>query len=172
MVVDGAFVWPRPFWEQPLARFDGMFAGGVRIAYAASRLAARWMAAQRGGLIVNVSYWAARKCIANAAYGVAKAATDRLSADCARELSPFGVTVVSLYPGLVRTERVLEAAGAFDLSGSESPRFSGPAVAALWRDAERGRHAGRALVAAELARQYGFTDLDGSQPPPLTLETA
>jgi NAD(P)-dependent dehydrogenase (short-subunit alcohol dehydrogenase family) len=172
MVAGGAFIWPLPFFEQPLSRFDSMFAAGVRAAYAASRLAARSMVAQQGGLIVNLSSWAAQKYIANVAYGVSKAATDRLTADLAHELAAHGVTVVSLYPGLVRTERVLEAAAAFDLSRSESPRFTGRAVAALWRDPQRARHSGRTLVVAELARSYGFTDLDGSLPPPLTRDTA
>jgi NAD(P)-dependent dehydrogenase (short-subunit alcohol dehydrogenase family) len=172
MVEDGAFVWANPFWEQPLFRFDAMFAAGVRPAYACTRLAAPAMVAARSGLVVNLSYWAAQKYLANAAYGVAKAATDRLTADTANELRPYGVCVVSLYSGLVRTERVLDAAAAFDLSNSESPRFTGRAVAALWRDPERMRHTGRALVVAELARAYGFTDVDGTQPAPLTLATA
>jgi len=67
---------------------------------------------------------------------------------------------------------VLAAATGFDLSRSESPRFTGRAVAALWRDPERMRHSGLALVVAELALAYGFTDADGSQPRPLTLESA
>jgi len=170
MVESGVFVWERPFFEQPLERFDAMFAGGVRAAYAASRLAARSMVERRRGLIVNVSFWAARKYIANAAYGIAKAATDRLTADSAHELARFGVTVVSLYPGLVRTERVMEAAAHLDLRNSESPRFTGRAVAALLGDPDVERLTGRALVVAELAGAYGFTDVDGSRPRPLTLE--
>ncbi len=168
----GEFTWPRPFWEQPLWRWDAMFASGVRVAYACSRLAARAMAAQRGGLIVNVSYWAAQRYLGNVAYGVAKAATDRLTADCAHELRVHGVAVVSLYPGLVRTEKVMDSAAFLDLSNSESPRFVGRAVAALARDPAALRHTGRALVAAQLAREYGFTDLDGSQPRALRLEEA
>jgi len=164
----GEFTWPRPFWEQPLWRWDAMFAAGVRAAYACSRLAARPMTAQRRGLIVNISFWAAQKYVGNVAYGVAKAATDRLTADCAHELRAHGVAVVSLYPGLVRTARVMEAAAFLDLSNSESPRLTGRAVAALVRDAEVLRHSGRALVAAQLAREYGFSDVDGAQPRPLT----
>lgn len=166
----GEFTWPRPFWEQPLWRWDAMFAAGVRAAYVCSRLAARAMLPQRRGLIVNLSYWAAQKYLGNVAYGVAKAATDRLTADCAHELRAHGVAVASLYPGLVRTERVMESAAFLDLSNSESPRFAGRAVAALARDPDVLRHSGRALVAAELAREYGFTDVDGSQPRPLTLD--
>jgi dehydrogenase/reductase SDR family protein 1 len=172
MVEHGEFTWPRPFWEQPLWRWDAMFSAGVRAAYQCSQLAARAMAAQRRGLIVNISYWAAQKYLGNVAYGVAKAATDRLSAYCAHELRAHGVAVVSLYPGLVRTERVMESAAFLDLSNSESARFTGRAVAALARDPEALRRSGSALVAARLAREYGFTDLDGSQPRALTKEDA
>jgi NAD(P)-dependent dehydrogenase (short-subunit alcohol dehydrogenase family) len=169
MSESGEFTWPRPFWEQPLWRWDAMFAAGVRAAYACSRLAARAMVKQRRGLIVNLSYWAAQKYLGNVAYGVSKAATDRLSADCAHELRAHGVAVVSLYPGLVRTERVMESAAFLDLSNSESPRFTGRGVAALARDPEVLRRSGRVLIAAQLAREYGFSDVDGSQPRELTL---
>ena len=102
-------------------------------------------------------------------YGVSKAATDKMTADMASELRPHGVAVVSLYPGLVRTEKVMEAAAWLDLSNSESPEFIGRAVAALAGDADVLRHTGNVLVAAALAQEYGFTDLDGKTPRPLTL---
>jgi NAD(P)-dependent dehydrogenase (short-subunit alcohol dehydrogenase family) len=98
MVEDGQFTWGKPFWEQPLWRWDAMFEAGVRAHYQASQLAARRMVAQRHGLIVNLSTWAAQKRIGNVAYGVSKAATDKLTADMADELKPHGVAVVSLYP--------------------------------------------------------------------------
>ena len=127
------------------------------------------MVARRRGLIVNVSHWAAQKHIGNVAYGVSKAATDKMTADMAIELQPHAVTVVSLYPGMVRTEKVMEAAAWLDLSNSESPEFIGRAVAALAADADVLRHTGKVLVAAALANEYGFTDLDGTTPRPLTL---
>lgn len=169
MVDDGAFTWPKPFWEQPLWRWDAMFSAGVRAHYHASQLAAPGMIARRRGLIVNISFWAAQKHVGNVAYGVSKAATDKMTADMAVELRPHGVTVVSLYPGLVRTEKVMEAAAWLDLSNSESPEFIGRAVAALGADADVLRHTGKVLVAAALANEYGFTDLDGTTPRPLTL---
>src|SRR3569833_4597393 len=95
----------------------------VRGAFVASQEAARLMVPAGRGLIANVSTWAARKHGGNTLYGVAKAATDKLTADTAHELRPHGGTVVSLYPGLVRTEAVL-AAGEFDLSNAESPEFT------------------------------------------------
>ena len=168
MVEGERFTWGEPFWEQPAWRWRAMMDAGVRAAFAASRLAARMMVAQRSGLIVNVSHWAAQKRIGNAIYGVAKAATDKLTADAAEELRKHCVFVVSLYPGLVRTEAVL-AAGFFDLSNSESPEFQGRAVAALAADPEIGRWTGQVLVTAALAEHYGFTDIDGKSPRPLTL---
>lgn len=169
MVEDGEFTWPRPFWQQPMWRWDAMFAAGVRASYHASRLAARAMIPQRRGLIVNVSFWAAQKHLGNVAYGVAKAATDKMTSDMAVELEPHGVTVVSLYPGLVRTEKVMDASAFLDLSNSESPEFVGRAVAALASDPEVLRHTGKVLVAAALAHEYGFTDVDGTLPRPLTV---
>jgi NAD(P)-dependent dehydrogenase (short-subunit alcohol dehydrogenase family) len=169
MVEDGAFTWARPFWEQPLWRWDAMFAAGVRAAYHASQLAARSMVERQRGLIVNISFWAAQKHIGNVAYGVSKAATDKMTADMAVELKPHGVAAVSLYPGLVRTERVMEAAAWLDLTNSESPEFVGRAVAALAGDPAVMRHTGTILIAANVAREYGFTDVDGKAPRPLTL---
>ena len=169
MVEDGVFTWAKPFWEQPLWRWDAMFSAGVRAHYHASQLAARTMVASRRGLIVNISTWAAQKHIANVAYGVSKAATDKMTADMAIELRPYGVTAVCLYPGLVRTEKVMEAAAWLDLTNSESPEFIGRAVAALAGDPHVMRHTGTVLVAASLAVEYGFTDIDGKAPRPLTL---
>jgi NAD(P)-dependent dehydrogenase (short-subunit alcohol dehydrogenase family) len=168
MVEDGQFTWPVPFWQQPLWRWEAMITVGVRGAFVASQHAARLMLPARQGLIVHLSSWAARKYIGNALYGVAKVASDKLAADMAHELEPHGVTVVSMYPGLVRTEAVL-AAGVFDLSNSESPEFIGRAVAALAGDPEALRWTGQVVVAAALAREYGFTDVDGRQPRPLSL---
>ena len=169
MLEDCVFTWNQPFWEQPLWRWDAMFGAGVRAHYYASQLAARSMVARRRGLIVNISFWAAQKYIGNVAYGVSKAATDKLTADMATELLPHGVAVVSLYPGLVRTEKVLQAADWLDLSNSESPEFIGRAVCALAADPAVMRHTGAIRVAASLAIEYGFTDLDGTVPRPLEL---
>lgn len=113
--------------------------------------------------------WAAAKYLGNALYGRAKSATDKLTFDMAHELALRGVAVVSLYPGLVRTEAVMTAAASFDLTNSESPEFIGRAVYALVRDSDRMCRAGQVLAAAKLATEYGFTDIDGRQPRPLEL---
>jgi NAD(P)-dependent dehydrogenase (short-subunit alcohol dehydrogenase family) len=170
MVDDGDFTWSKPFWEQPLWRWDAMFGAGVRAHYQASQLVAPAMIARRRGLIVNISFWAAQKRIGNVAYGVSKAATDKMTADMAVELKPHGVAVVSLYPGLVRTEKVMQAAEFLELGNSESPEFIGRAVAALATDPNVLGHTGNVLVAAALAMEYGFTDIDGKKPRPLTLD--
>ncbi len=148
-----------------------MLDGGVRAAFVASSLAARVMVPRQRGLIVNISYWAARKHIGNVIYGVSKAATDKMAADMAQELHPHGVAAVSLYPGLVRTENVL-ASGWFDLSNSESPEFIGRVIAALSSDPALLDRSGQGLVAAAVAAELGVSDLDGKQPAPLTLDTA
>jgi len=170
MVENGEFTWMQPFWKQPLWRWDAMFAAGVRAHYVASAHAARIMVAQQSGLIVSISFWAAQKHIGNVAYGASKAATDKLTADMAHELREHHVAAVSLYPGMVRTEKVMEAAAFLDLSNSESPQFIGRAVAALASDSDIMQKSGQALVAAGVAQAYGFTDIDGKQPRPLTLE--
>jgi NAD(P)-dependent dehydrogenase (short-subunit alcohol dehydrogenase family) len=150
-----------------------MMDAGVRAAFVASGHAARRMVPQRRGLIVNISFWAAQKHIANAIYGISKAATDKMTADMAHELRPHGIAVVSLYPGLVRTEAVMHAAkaGWLDISNSESPEFIGRVVAALARDPRMMERSGTVLVAAQVAIELGVTDIDGRQPRPLTLES-
>lgn len=166
------WTWDKPFWEQPRWRWDAMFDAGVRARYVCSQLAAAKMVKARKGLIVNISYWAAQKYLANVVYGLAHTVNDRMAKDMAHELEPHNVAAVSLYPGLVRTESVMRAAEHFDLSNSESPTFIGRAVAALANDRNILQKTGEVLVAAQLGLEYGFTDIDGKQPKPLTLETA
>jgi dehydrogenase/reductase SDR family protein 1 len=166
----GEYIWENPFWEQPLEYWDLMFASGVRAHYVNSRHAARMMVKQKCGLIVNISFWAAQKFIGNAGYGVSKAATDKLTKDTAHNLKSHNVAVVSLYPGLVRTERVMEAAEFLDLSNSESPRFLGRVVSKLASDPRLMDLSGTIQVAAQLAIKYNVQDVDGKQPKPLTIE--
>jgi NAD(P)-dependent dehydrogenase (short-subunit alcohol dehydrogenase family) len=174
-------------WEQPLEAWDEVHRVGLRSAYVASVFAAPMMVAQRSGLIANISSMGAVSYLHSVAYGTAKAGLDKLAADLAYELAPHGVTALSLWPGLVRTELILSQcrdngrgglemvlpvhAGepgpeqAIDLAISESPRFTGRAVAALHLDEKRQAKTGRAFACAELALEYGFTDEDGKQPP-------
>jgi NAD(P)-dependent dehydrogenase (short-subunit alcohol dehydrogenase family) len=170
---DGTEFWKeKGFWTMPLSRWDKSFHAGVRAHYVAAALAAPMMIAQRSGLIVNISFFAAQRDDRGVIYGVAKAADDRMAACMAHELCEHQVAVVSLYPGLVRTEGVMKAAEHFDLSNSESPQFIGRAVAALASDPQVLEKSGQVLVAAALAQAYGFTDIDGKQPRPLTVAEA
>jgi NAD(P)-dependent dehydrogenase (short-subunit alcohol dehydrogenase family) len=188
VLVNNAFLIPKeltsgkPFWEVPLSNWDDMVDVGTRSAYVASALAARRMVAARRGLIVNISSSGAREYAWHVAYGVGKCALDRLTADSAHELRAHGVAVVSLWPGLVLTERLASLArsepqasgvtdpGAqaalpkLDFAGAESQRFTGRAVAALAQDPDVMRWTGRALASRELADIYGFTDVDGRLP--------
>src|SRR5262249_37520802 len=172
MVEDGKFTWALPFWEQPSHRWTSMMDTGVRAAFVCSAHAARMMAPRRRGLIVNISSWAAKKHIANVIYGVSKAATDKMTADMAHELRAYNVTVISLYPGMVRTEAVLAAAedGWLNLANSESPEFIGNVIAALGRTPGLIQRSGQVLVAAAVAAELGVRDIDGKQTQPLTLE--
>jgi NAD(P)-dependent dehydrogenase (short-subunit alcohol dehydrogenase family) len=128
------------------------------------------------GLIVNVSSSGAVSYGHNVVYGVGKAAVDKMTADMAIELAGTGVSIVSLWPGLVRTELLdlgatfdgdevyieLPGEGRFDLSGAESPRFLGRAVVALFGCEDIAERSGSAFSSAALARELGFTDLDGT----------
>ena len=90
----------------------------------------------------------------------------------AYELREHNVAVVSLYPGLVRTESVMKAAQYLDLSNSESPQFIGRVVAALATDPDLMRKSGQILVAAAVAQEFGIIDIDGKQPRPITVDEA
>ena len=153
-----------PFWEQPSSIWDAMHARGARAAYVASCLAARTMVDRGRGLIVCISSFAAQTFVPPVAYGVAHTAIDAMVAGMAQELHGTGVAIVALYPGIVRTENVLANAGHFDLSNSESPQFIGRVIAALAADDTVHRHTGRPVVAAEIAREYGVRDIDGTSP--------
>jgi dehydrogenase/reductase SDR family protein 1 len=172
LMLDGRYIDTYPFWEQPLERWASMFAAGVRAHYVASVLAAKIMTKQRSGLIVTVSFWAAQKFVGSPAYGAAKAAADKMIQDMAHQLREYNVSAVSLYPGLVRTENVVRFSEAFDPSNSESPQFIGRAIAALAGDPNIMEKSGQVLVAATLASEYGFTDIDGTTPRPLALADA
>ncbi len=159
------------FWEAPLSNWDDMIDVGTRSAYVASVFAARRMVPAGSGLIVNISGSGANEYAWSVAYGVGKCALDRVTADTALELAPHGVSVVSLWPGFVRTERIDVAVehGAvldgLDVDTAESPRFTGRAVVALATDPDVASWSGRAVTVRDLAERYGFRDVDGRLPP-------
>jgi dehydrogenase/reductase SDR family protein 1 len=161
------------FWNLPLWIWDAMHTVGLRCHYVASYYAAPLMVAARSGLIVNVSSPGGRRNIFNVPYCVVKGGVDRMTDAMAAELREFNVAAVALYPGAVRTERIKEAVNAgvlrFDLATAESPELSGRAVVHLAADPKVVERSGRIQVVAQLAREYGFTDEDGSLPPVLEL---
>lgn len=173
MIEDGKFTWGLPFWEQPEHRWTGMMEAGVRAAFFYSARAAKMMVAQGNSLIVNISFWPAQKYIGNAIYGIAKAAIDKMTNDTAHELRKHHVAVISLYPGLVRTESVVAAAAAgwLDLSNSESPEYIGKVINALANDPNVLAQSGQVVIAAAAGSEYDLTDVDGKCPKALTLAT-
>jgi dehydrogenase/reductase SDR family protein 1 len=173
ILVNNAFLIPpeltsgKNFWEVPLSNWDDMINIGTRSAYAASHFAAPLMIPQGSGLIANISSSGAAEYAWHVAYGVGKAALDRFTRDAAHELQPHGIAVISLWPGLVLTERnagARDAIPGLDFTGAESLRFTGRAVAALAGDPEVLTRSGEALTSRDLADLYGFTDTDGSLP--------
>lgn len=154
-----------PFWTRPIGLWDEMFVAGPRAHYVTSALAAPLMVERGSGLIVNISFFDAETFRGDVIYSLSKGATQRMASHMAEQLREHGVAAVALYPGLVRTEAVLQAGEEhFDFSNSESPQFVGRAVAALAGDRDIMRRSGVTLVAAELGEEYGFPDVDGKHP--------
>jgi dehydrogenase/reductase SDR family protein 1 len=123
-----------------------------------------------GGLIVNVSGRGAARYRYNVAYGVGKAALDRITVDMAHELEGRGVAVVSLWPAAIRTEHTdamfargdeWARATLGDLEALETPRYVGRAVVALASDPDVVARTGQRFWTAELGAAYGFTDEHG-----------
>ena len=168
----------KKYWDIPVEAWDEIIGVGSRSHYVASVYGTPLLFAAGGGLIVNVSSSGAITYAHNVVYGVGKAAVDKMTADMAVELEGTGVTAVSLWPGLVRNEMLDAAAvrdgdeiyielpgeGRFDLGHAESPRFLGRAVVALAGDGGLAERAGKPFTSAGLARELGFTDVDGRIP--------
>jgi len=156
--------WGGGFWEHPVSVWDDQCGIGLRGYYVAAVYAAPLMVAQRSGLIVNISSAAGGQYIFSASYGVCKAGVDRMAKDMAVELEPYHVAALSLWPGAVKTEFILDSvrSGAvnFDLDAAESPRFTGRCVAALAMDPDLMTKSGGVYRVAELAEEYRFTDPD------------
>lgn len=162
-----------PFWEQPLRHWQGMFEAGLRAHFVASRHAALLMLPRRQGLIVNTVAWDQGKYLGNLFYDVAKAAIVRMAFGMARELREHGVAAVAVAPGFMRTERVvavIDDAPSFDWSVTESPEYVGRAVAALVADPAVMSKSGQVLAVGDLAREYGFLDVDGRYVPPFHID--
>jgi NAD(P)-dependent dehydrogenase (short-subunit alcohol dehydrogenase family) len=148
------------FWELEWRHWDLMFDGGLRAAAFASALAAPAMVAVGRGLIVNIT-WVLDRPHGHAFYEVVKNATNKLTEQMADDLRPYGVACVAVSPGFMRLERMnLTPKRA---ATTESPEFVGRAVAALAADESYLEKSGCVFTTPELAREYGFTDVDGTQ---------
>ncbi len=169
-----------PFWEQPLTRWEGMFTAGVRAHLLSARLAVPLMLPQQRGLIINTTAWDRDLYLGSVLYDTAKAAVNRLAFGMAQDLRAHGIAALALAPGFMRTEKVLAAFGATEqnwqtferLQHTESPFYVGRAVAALAADPAIMDRTGHVLMVGDLARVYGFTDIDGRQPPAFKIDEA
>lgn len=161
-----AALFAAPPEEQPIWRWDKMFATGVRAQYVTTRaLLARL---RRGSLVVHVGAGDDGKFLGDVQYDVAKAAVDRLGFAFAERLAPRGIVALTLHPGFTRTERVVAVAGPSP-PRTHSARFVGRCVLALARDPDVARRAGKAWKAGVLAAEYALTDLDGTRPEPFII---
>lgn len=154
------FKWKEVFWKQPLDLWDEMIKVGVRSNLVASVYASELMLKQKQGLIVNISFYASSKYYGNVIYGIAKAAVDKMSMDMAVELKPHNIACVSLYPGYIDDNKKMPN------PKKETSQFAGRAIVALASDENIMLKTGKILVAAQLAKDYGFKDIDGTQPIP------
>jgi NAD(P)-dependent dehydrogenase (short-subunit alcohol dehydrogenase family) len=167
-----------PFWEQPLEQWEAMFDHGVRNHIVACQAAAPVFVRQRRGLIITTTFWDRDRYIkGNLFYDVAKAAMNRIAFAVAEELRAHEVTSVALAPGWLRSELVLAGFGADEsnwqnippLARTESVHYIGRAVVALAGDPAVHAKTGRTLLVGDLAREYGFTDIDGRVIPPFEM---
>jgi dehydrogenase/reductase SDR family member 1 len=165
----------KAFWDLPFDSMTRCLDVGPRSNFVTTALAARIMVPQGSGVVVNVSSHGATQYLLSVPYGAGKAAIDKITRDTAMELRPHGVAVVSLWPGLVLTEGLLanttvDADGrrvlhGLDIGFGESPAFNGRAVVALASDPAILERTGGSYWSSRLAREYGFTEDDGSLPP-------
>jgi len=167
-----------PFWEQSLHQWDGMFTAGIRAHLTAARLAVPLMLPRGRGLIVSTTAnLEALPYLRNLFYDLAKNAVARMTWAMAEELREHGIAALAVAPGFMRTERVVEAfrrAGAADaLDGPRGPKettaYLGRCIVALASDTRIMEKSGRLVEVAALAGEYGFTDVDGTQPRPFRI---
>jgi NAD(P)-dependent dehydrogenase (short-subunit alcohol dehydrogenase family) len=168
-------VEPDPFWAKPLSYWQ-MVDVGVRSNYIAAWHAARIMVPQHSGLIVATSGYVGTTYTYGVVFGMCKAAVDRMARDMAIELKPHNVASLSLWMGLTFTERAklalqdnpqMSAAAVTDPRVGSSIEFPGRVIAALAADPHVMARSGGTHIAAELALEYGVTDVDGTVPPSL-----
>ena len=174
------FEWDKPVWEHDLANGLRLLRLALDTHLITSHYALPLLIRRRGGLLVEMTDGTAEYNAAHyrnsAFYDLAKTAVIRLAWSQAHELRPHGCAAVALTPGWLRSEAMLEHYSVTEADWragtertphfciSESPRFAGRAVAALAADPDVVRWSGESLSSGGLAREYGFTDLDGTRP--------
>jgi NAD(P)-dependent dehydrogenase (short-subunit alcohol dehydrogenase family) len=169
---------PQPFWHKPLSNWE-MVDVGVRSNFVAAWHAARIMAPAESGLIVATSGYVGVTYTYGVVFGTCKSAVDRMARDMAVELKPYGVASLSLWLGLTFTERAernlqrnpaMTAQTVTNPQVGSSVEFPGRVIVALAGDPDVIRRSGGTYIAAELAQEYGVTDVDGQVPPSLRVQ--
>ncbi|WP_396899305.1 SDR family NAD(P)-dependent oxidoreductase [Mycolicibacterium sp.] len=161
---------PKPFWEKPIELGDVLDVG-LRSAYVASWYAAPLLVAADKGLIAFTSSPGSVCYMHGPAYGAQKAGVDKLAADMAVDFRGTGVATVSIWMGILLTEKLRGAfaghpdALAKTAEHAETPEFTGHLINALYHDPELGELSGHTVIGAELAARYGITDEGGRIPP-------
>ena len=174
------FEWDKPVWDHNLDNGLRMLRLAIDTHLITAHHALPLMIERPGGLLVEVTdgtaEYNAEHYRLSPFYDLAKVAVNRMAWAHAKDLAKHGATSVSLTPGWLRSEMMLEAFGVREENWrdatatvphfiiSETPRFVGRAVAALAADPDRSRWNGQSLSSGGLAQVYGFTDLDGSRP--------
>lgn len=177
ILVNNAFAVPdglvaqKPFWDKSLDLLQ-MLDVGLRSTYVASALCAPLMigSPERAPLVVNTSGFGGGCYVHGPLYGAVKAGVDKMAHDMAVDFRPWNVTAISLWMGLLRTERTaVTLAGDSDRYGKdgevmESPDFIGRVIAAFDALPDKLERSGSVLVASELGLELGVVDLDGTTP--------
>ncbi len=168
--LDDALTQVGPFWEKPLS-LTQIWDVGMRSYYTASWYAAPLLLANGRGLVVNASSFGGRIYMHGPAYGAGKAAVDKMAHDMAVDFAPHNVAVVSIWMGLLLTERTRAVMAAEPekyaqlAETCEHPEFTGRVIEALYKDPNWMDRSGKVWIGAELGAEYGIKDVDGKQPP-------
>lgn len=168
--ISDRLVDPAPFWQKPLELADVLDVG-LRSAYVASWYAAPLLLRAERGLIAFTSSPGSVCYMHGPAYGAQKAGVDKMAADMAVDFAGTPVSTVSIWMGVLLTERMQRALegrpdtlAAF-AENAETPQFTGRLIDALYRDPDLASLTGRTMIGAELAVRYGITDDNGRRPP-------
>jgi NAD(P)-dependent dehydrogenase (short-subunit alcohol dehydrogenase family) len=168
---------PQPFWEFSLNHWDTMFTAGVRAQLATNYFAVPLLREQKQGLIVHTTFWDEYKYAGTFYYDLAKNALTRMAYGLSIDLKQDNIPVIALSPGWMRTELVLSSFQTDEqhwqevdaLKNTESPYYIGRAITALANDPKIMVKSGQVLKVGDLAKEYGFTDIDGRYIPPFKM---